>query len=299
MDLVEARDYVSQKLVLLENALSKRLNEDFRIFNGGSIETGLYYGPKPKSHSISPDCPFEKVVEADLRIVLSKTHPHNTNTLELIREVTGGSKFNSILHRHWNRLDFPISRSYWYEPLNKNIGFEWELTVIGEPYEDIAPYWERLFSSTEIKWQRRLRQLVTDAGIEHELYRSIKKSQTFEARWRLVASYALFKLQTNQLADSSIKIPIKGSPSKPIDFLCEKWLDGASGYRTMERPDVFISQQVKELLKQNYSTKEVENILEIPKSPNWVYFANQVQHYCKMKLPLNEMMKYLITKNSF
>ena len=146
---------------------------------------------------------------------------------------------------------------------------------------DRTLFWTSLFNTNEITWQKNIRELAVKAGIDHALYRTLKQAQTFEARWRLVASYSLHHLEERNIINSHYSLPVKGKAQAPVDHLVEKWIHGESGYRTMERPNEYIGEELHNFFNKHYSQKTLVDFFNIPSAPEWVKYAERIQSQFK------------------
>lgn len=253
----------------------------------GALGTGLYSGPKPKRLSHNPGCPFESVIEADLRLILPEDrHPHDEAVVAAINDVFK-PEFSPVLAitYHWSRTDIPTSRFYRYDALGDDLGFEWELAVSQQPYVDIAPYWKSLFSDEEMNWQRGVRAAMYQLPIDlHEEYVPVKNLQNREARWRLVAAQALLENTAPQRPEFPRISPL-GAPVGP---LVRKWLAGESGYRTMERPSFELPEALRERTRR-VAGLDADLLSTPPTQPAWVTFADQWQQGLKKRRPSLEV----------
>ena len=282
MKLEDARANAYRKIETLKPNIAALLSDDFEIYLIGSLQTGLYYGPKSSSFSSSPNCPYAKVVEADIRLVIPENiHPHDETLLTKMADICGAESTVKRHTVHWDRTDVEGSSLYWYDALESDTAFEWEFCINRRPYVEIAPYWEQLFTPDEVEWQRNLRQLVTTIELPSEIYTPFKWKQTTEARWRLVASHALTQIDRTEKSGISDGIPVKSVPLPPVDRLVTLWLEGASGYRTMERPENFIPDEVLTRLKTKYDDAIIAPFLSPPAEPEWVSKATRIQNQLK------------------
>lgn len=286
IDIKSIDELVDTQIAQLNDKFQKTTIDfgDYELFITGALKTGLYTGPKPSCLSHNPNCPYENVIEADLRLVLDEAiDPHDHQIVDLISSVFE-PEFPPVITQtyHWDRTDIPTSRFYKYQPIEKKLGFEWELAVCRKPYVDVALFWKDLFTPDEIEWHRNLRSLIYNLPIElHESYVPFKNLQNTEARWRLVAGYALSYLSKMGAMDINCVSPTNDPPQPPVDFLMHKWLEGASGYRTMERPESFMPDSIRNLIEKVYPNIDLQKLIIPPDEPSWVSTAAHIQTQLK------------------
>jgi hypothetical protein len=247
----------------------------------GALKTGLFFGPKRKQLSFNPDCPFPAVIEADLKLILpADLNPHDD---QIIEAVAAAFQPDFTPRRrqfyHWDRTDISTTHFYRYDPLETGMGLEWELALNRKPYVEISLFWDKLFTPAEINWQRAMRQNVAELDVTVEDYMAFKNRQNTEARWRLVAGYALGKL--GQTMNDLPSIFTHQLPENPVARLVEKWLAGESGYRTMERPTDLGPESVIEKLREGLSVPVFDKLVEPPPVPDWVCRAADIQSQLK------------------
>ena len=246
----------------------------------GALTTGLYIGPKPKRLSLNFECPFDRVVEADIRIILLEDKsPHDRSVISAISSVIQPD-FEPKKGRFpdWHRI-IPVTLFYKYDKFSIRDGLEWEFSLNQKPYVDVAIYWQKLFSQEEVAHQREIRKALyslTPISYDDE-YTPAKRIQTFEARWRLVANYAMAQLQITGRAPNNLLLPLRGVPEEPVLTLTQKWLAGESGYRTMERPEVVVPDVLKQRLQETLGKRKLNHLLIPPPQPEWVQVADAMQ----------------------
>jgi hypothetical protein len=163
-----------------------------RVLLCGSLRTGLFFGRKPAaySHSLSPP-PTPSFVEADVRLILQRGQdPLDDTILTTVTAVTRTSLGRQRLITRWDRL-IPIAYLYRHELLDGNTTLEWELTVNVEPYFEPSPYWNDIYTPSEVALQRNLRREACRLGVSLKDYEGIKMLQAREFRWRLCLALAL------------------------------------------------------------------------------------------------------------
>lgn len=278
---VEHRIQILRKEFQMATLLGKH-----ELFLNGALKTGLYTGPKSKKLSLNQNCPYDYVIEADLRLVLPEDKdPHDPRVLSYISEVFEPQSPPVITHTyHWNRTDIPTSRFYNYQCIDANLGFEWELAVCRQPYVDIALFWQDLFSPEEIEWQKGLRATVyrLPNSLDEE-YTSFKNKQNTEARWRLVALKSLEDLAHRGKLIDDLSLPKTIPIGEPVITMVQKWLAGETGYRTMERPLEFLTPRIKEELRKYFPDINVQSLGSPPPEPFWVTYASDIQQSLKAR----------------
>ena len=212
------------------------LRDDYRksglegeVFLVGSLETGLYSGPKPKALSANPNCPYPYVHEIDIRILPVNVGLSSRELDQWLYSLDPSFEVKKTHTVHWDKTEVPMIAAYSYFE-DSGQAYEVEICINERPYVDIAPYWKVLFNESEIENQRAVRRNLHSSIMSFAEYQEFKKLQTFEARWRLVASLAA---TTVNPGDASF--PVNKMPGDPVDSLVTKWLQGQTGYRTLDR----------------------------------------------------------------
>lgn len=207
----------------------KKSGLEGEVFLVGSLETGLYTGPKPKTFSANPNCPYPYVNEIDIRILPINMDLSSHEFDRWLYCLDPSIEIRRTQTVHWDKTEVPMIAAYSYFE-DSGQAFEVEICINERPYVDIAPYWKALFNESEIENQRAVRRNLQSSTISFAEYQDFKKLQTFEARWRLVASLAASTLNPGETS-----FPVKKMPGDPVDSLVAKWLQGQRGHRTLDR----------------------------------------------------------------
>jgi|GEM_PF-5459357 len=151
MDLEQARQRAAEKIDALRSVLEGVIDENFDLYLVGSLGTGSYDDPKRSVFSVNADCPFPEVIEADLRLVLSESHPHDDSIIQKIGQALGAENPRKKTTVHWDRTDIPMSVFFWYDEISEDLGFEWEFCINQQPYSMAVPRGlERPYRTDEI-----------------------------------------------------------------------------------------------------------------------------------------------------
>ena len=274
MDLRQARQRTLAKLDELRSALRPLLGPHFELYVVGALRTGLYVGPKPAARSPNAACPFPRVIEVDLRLVLHGAHPHDDAILSAIQTRLGipaARKTNTV---HWHLQDVPMAVFYWYETITHDLAFEWELCVNASPFVDIAVYWEHLFTPDEQAYLKRNRAALANEDLPLGAYIQFKRRQMAEGRWRLVASYALHRASRVGPLNCTAATPITGLAPPPVDDLVAQWFRGDRTQPTLERPGLMPSAAIRHMLSKRDG---LQRLGPLPREPDWVTVATQHQ----------------------
>lgn len=258
-----------------ENLLSKYF-DNFNLEIIGSLRTGLYHGPKIRFHSLNSECPsiYRNIIEVDLRLILdNKLHPHDNNIISVVKEITGLSFTKRTYVKRWHR-NIPITFLYKYDKLYGGLALEWELCINQKPYLETSLFWKSVFTKEEIKFQRQIRELARKYGCDYATeFTPLKEAQAAEARWRIVASYALSEWMASQSfkVESALSTPpLSGNIPTIVEPLTKMWLLGQTGISPPDRPDPKVAY--------SFFAKICEsNSLIIPPEPNWVVTASEIQ----------------------
>ncbi len=176
------------------------LNPDFTMTTRGSIQNGLFTGPKNIDTSWNegsqiPRSIFSEVIEIDLMIIFSKEFPFlpwSSQTRSLIQNTfTEGAKVPNLYLDHiynepeiidalakgsiacggeltWRNKknewgdDSIVHYYYAYEALDfeNQVGIEWEIGVYLEPQSPVENYWSSIFTPEEIQHQSMIREAL-------------------------------------------------------------------------------------------------------------------------------------------
>ena len=134
-ELRSLRDLAERGMAALEERLAtmKREIGDYQLFLVGSLRTGLYCGPKPAWLSLNESCPFERVNELDLRILVgSDRDPHKLAASIAVAFGTGAT-IELTRVDHWDRVGVPSALLYRYEAIDADVGLEWEADDLAAP----------------------------------------------------------------------------------------------------------------------------------------------------------------------
>lgn len=210
---------------------------DTRWVLGGSVACGNFWGPKEALQSSNPDKPtrFRHVVECDGRFLLPEgLHPHDPKVIAFFEQILNGRARGPEICRRWNREE-PVTRIYTYAPLGGELGLEFEISLVRNTFLEVAQYWKSVFSPEEIETQRVIRACIGDWGLGKDTMRSEKNVQCLEARWRVVAGYALNELlicnkidfgEDHKWIESDIRRRFGGEPPIALKPIIEQWLLG-------------------------------------------------------------------------
>lgn len=243
--------------------------QDCEWGTGGSLATGLYHGPKKSLFSLNPACPYDEIIEWDGRLFLPDTyHPHDPALITDLQRILGAENFDAEEVKVWNNHLVPITRLYAYSPLVGSTGMEIELTVLpASRWVEIADYWQRVFNSEEIEWQRDLRATLRQLGVAKGEIDGLKFSQCDECRWRIVSRYAMAAL-----GDGRAEFPEE--PPRFVNSLVARWLNGETAIigQGLDRHPSPIPQNLVPIL-QEYAP----DLLVAPPADPWVERAVRLQ----------------------
>ncbi len=260
--------------------ISSHLGCSIRVLVTGSLQTGLYHGPKPAHHSLNPEHPknCQLMNELDIRIVVpTALSPHDPTILNVIQSVCGAPFSNCTFVTRWHRR-IPISFAYKYSNLHSEVALEWEITVNQEPYLETSLFWRSVFTEEEIHFQNRLRKAYRDSGISSAEFHKLKETQAAIARWRIVAAYVLEIHFTNQTSPP-ISFPYLGEPHEIAKPLVDMWLMGQQGICPPDQVSIVEINSIQNDLKRF-------GLCDPPKQPEWVTHAEELQREVQIGLGL-------------
>ena len=167
---------------------------DFEIMLNGAMACGHYFAPKASSHSLNPECPYDKVIECDLRVVFPEQvnllDPTNIQKFRLISGSLHNYHFDGKIMRFGEEIG--MVRCYDYFKLTDEVGLEFEICFNNRPYYEIAKVWKEVFTPEEVDFQRQVRQIARDfLQVEYPEFTELKSMQTKECRFRILAHYFL------------------------------------------------------------------------------------------------------------
>ena len=292
-----AKDKVQEQIAAWTQALEEAGLTDFRIVANGSIACGHFSGAKPQTHSLNPKIPdhIDEVIEGDLRLILSNDqNPHDPRILEMVERITGSeidqdpdaSEGGAKEISRWGHT-IPIAYFYKYEDLGGGVAWEWELCINKEPYVEIASYWGDAFTPEEVNWQTELRDTLRAAGVDYRQdFLPMKNLQTSECRWRMIAAYALAHFLEHgegSMADMyrsyQIDLPeaFKQEPHEMLKPMIHAFLAGdTDSFTSLMRPESQVSRGVDANLEKIGEEELAQNM---PIAPEWVRFAESLQHH--------------------
>jgi hypothetical protein len=228
---------IDQKINHISTNLRRAGFEDFDMMLSGSLVCGHYDGPKPVSHSLNGFCPseFQKVIEADLRIVVPEyiqvLDPFNVRFFE---QVSGADPHFTQLKENFVRFNQQINMlvMYDYTALGDGVGFEYEICVNNQPYYEISSVWHDVFSPDEIEFQKELRKIGRDVlEVDYDTeFQVLKKFQTRECRFRICANLWLQRAFGDAVLAIEDFIPIDATTVPQfVHDLSEEWSTRFSG----------------------------------------------------------------------
>lgn len=293
------------KIIIEEKAKERGLAyaEDIRVLLIGSMGTGHFTGPKPREHSLNPKCPFDAVVEGDLRIILPEyVDPHDPEAIDLVKDcLSEFGVLQKIETAQITRWDVEMHQTYFYQydelSPDGSVGYEWEVCLNNEPYFEIADTWQDVFTPDEIEQQVVIRELLRHLEVPLSTeFNPTKKLHCSECRWRIVASYALDRLANEaglvlpqDILDS---LPYKGEAPRSVGWLVDMWLQGESGYSSVDRPTLTVvpacRNRIEEIADQSQAqdpelSEYLMTLVEPTQGPRWVRMANRIQKILKDK----------------
>ena len=300
----KAIDRVEELKVLIQEKATERgldYADDIKVLLIGSMETGHFTGPKPKEHSLNPNCPYDAVVEGDLRVIVPEhVDPHDQEAIDLVTDcLTEFGTLQKVETAKISRWDTDMHQTYFYQyddiSGDASVGYEWEVCLNNEPYYEIADAWLEVFSKEEVEQQVVIRELLRHLEVPLSTeFNPTKKIHCSECRWRIVASYALGQLTEEMglvLPDSiTKKLPFTGEPPKSIAWLVDMWLQGESGYSSVDRPTLTVVPAARTRIEEiadsvaQYDpelSSYLYGLLEPTQGPRWVRMANKIQRILK------------------
>lgn len=236
----------------------------------GSIVSGHYDGTKARTYSFNQNCPYERVTEIDVRILLPKSMKLDTQTsteitescrVEYVSEIIDGERFGRIMS---------LQYAFRYEEHDKLGPLEWEYTINTAPFFEFSRAFPVVFSHEELSWQTRIRNAVrTSGGGLITEYNPIKQIHARECIWRCVALLALDKLGIQRSEATFVK-SLPGVDA--LAALTSSWIDGKWGATGLDHEAASFPDYMLDNMGAN-----VSNLRSLPKQPGWVKQALDVQ----------------------
>jgi hypothetical protein len=276
MSFLKFRNLGQKRAKYWERELKAILGFNISVHLIGALRTGLYHGPKERAYSLNIQCPvmFSLLNEIDIRIILHEDqHPHDDEIIQVVESITGTRLTRKCFVTRWHRR-VPIAFLYSYEDLGNGLGMEWEVCINKSPYLETSLFWEDIFTHEEIAYQREIRKLLrsTSSNTPSD-FTLLKEMQAAEARWRIVASFAMaqwLKLQGTESTYTSP--PLNGLPPHIAAPLVGMWLLGQTGISPPDQPSLDLQKRLEEV------TLSKLNSYEFPKKPLWVTQAEEIQY---------------------
>lgn len=270
----------------------------------GSLASGHFSTPKPRTSSYSPEVPaeFSTIVEVDTYLTLDPHEdPCDPLVIAKIERATGGKFSESTEVTFWG-APMRVSFFYAYEGVgDTGVGLEWELCVTNKPFLEITDYWAIAFTPEETSWQKQIREHLKKIGADYkDEIVPIKALQCDECRWRVVGLHAhgeFLKSQSAQIdtqcgpSNATAQISVDAGHTPPPEFqqltevpaaireAVDQWLAGEADIRYLTREANPLATLSDERLMQIKET--APEISTIPPPPAWVVALAEFQEKIK------------------
>lgn len=226
----------------------------------------------------------QQVSDIDILILAKADAPLTPDLLQLLGAIVDGRSESLRPVRRWDqeKLIGHVST-----PPNGEFGHcgQWDFWLSNAPFVTVSPYWQRLFSSQEIEWQKSMRRLTRDY-LDADHYQKLKVLMLTEARWRFCACFALKYLSDLAPREACVieELPELGPMPVALSGQFKRWADGELNGMGLIRPLCVFPRDTRialELL--------VEQDLTPPAAPLWTTLAEKIQldfFACKKARPL-------------
>ena len=269
---LEIPNLIKEEINYAKKILSSSLQEagfkQYEIVETGSLICGHYNGPKPKHYSLNDKCPFESVIECDLRVILPNSVDVLSRSFKNAIEDTTLIKPEFTVQKELQRFGalIPMMMGYYYTPITEDLGLEFEICFNQSPYFEIANVWNKVFSSEEIEHQRLVRQLAANLNLDYKTdFYEIKSIQASECRYRLCGLVSYYPEYINLY---------QYSPDL-VNYLSSK-VEG--NFLAIERPTLGknLNREIKNKFK---DAGMLDFILDSPSIPRWLSEIEALKYF--------------------
>lgn len=265
---------IHDKINQIESGLIGSGFYQFRIMLAGSLVCGHYTKPKPASHSLNPNCPYDEVIECDMRIILPKEVNIMTGkNIDAFEEIVGAKRdFTKAKYIQRFGDEIPMVVLYDYKEITKGLGLEFEICVNSEPYFEIATVWGEVFTDQEVKRQTEIREVARSVlKLDyHEEFQVLKQVQTAECRYRVCANNWLSSNYPEIACDKRFDYkPLSVRINEHFRSKIKNWIED------YQRP---YSIPYDSKLIDKFATVGMEGLLlGQPEVPKWLQFVERIK----------------------
>jgi hypothetical protein len=254
---------VREEISFAKKKLSASMEEagfnNFSLLETGSLVCGHYNGPKPKHYSLNDNCPFQSVIECDLRVVLPYNVDILSKTFRASMEDFTGIRPEFTVQKEITRFGstIPMMMGYFYKPITEDLGLEFEVCFNKSPYFEIAEAWHKVFSPEEIEHQRLVRASAARINLDYKTeFFEIKAIQAAECRYRICAA----------VVHNHDLINLYNYPTPIVNFLTTKVQDN---FLEIDRP--FLTSKIDDKIKEKFKRSGLWDVVEAcPRLPDWL-----------------------------